>query len=100
RPRVEDSEQSGAGAQVPGIGGEFKQGGGGRGHEQPVDELLMRLGKATQLGGEGEGDEEVGAGQQARALFVQPASGLVPVALGTVSVVAGVVAVLPGAAVI
>src|SRR6266581_4308285 len=82
------------------IGGELEQRGGGRGHEQPVDALLVRAGKAAQLGRKGEGDEVVGARQQARALLVEPALSLVPVALGTMPVPARMVAVLPRAAVI
>jgi len=100
RPGVQDSETAGPGAEVAGVGGELEEGLSGRGHQQAVDDLLMRAGEAAQLGGQREGDEEVGAGQQARALALQPPAGLVGVALGAVPVAAGVVAVLPGATVI
>jgi len=100
RPGVEDGEQPGASPEVAGIGGELEQRRGGGRHKEAVDELLVRLDESAEIGREGEGDEVVRAGQQARALFVQPALGLVPVALGAVPVAARVVAVLPGAAVI
>ncbi len=100
RPGVEHREHPGTRPEVARVGGELEERGGGRGHEQAVDELLMRPGERPQLGRQGEGEQEVGAGQQAGPLPVQPAPGLVPVTRGAVPVATGVVAVLAGAAVI
>ena len=99
-PGVEDGEQAGPGSEMLGIGGELQQGGGGRDHEPSVNVFLMRPGERTKLGRQGEGDEEVGTRQQSRALLVEPAPGLIGMALGAVAVATGVVAVAPGAAVI
>ena len=60
----------------------------------------MRSGECPQLGRQREGQQEVGARQQPRALPVEPALGLLAVTLGAVPVTTGVVAVLAGAAVI
>ena len=64
---------------------EREERGGGRGYEQAVDELLVRPGERPQLGRQGEGEQEVGAGQQAGPLPVQPAPGLVSVTRGAVT---------------
>ena len=100
RPGVEHGEYPRTRPEVARVGGELEERGRGRRHEQAVDDLLVRPGKRPQLGRQGEGQQEVGAGQQAGALPGQPAPGLLPVALGAVPVATGVVTVLARAAVI
>jgi len=99
-PGVEDSEEAGPGAEVVGIGGEFQQRLGCGAHEHTVDQLLVRSGEGSKLGGEREGSEEVRAREQMRSSVLEPASSLIAVALGAVPVAAGVVGVLAHAAVV
>src|SRR6266508_5859075 len=49
RPGVQDGEQSGAGPEVPWIGGERQEGGGRGRHEQTVDALLVRAAELRSL---------------------------------------------------
>jgi hypothetical protein len=60
----------------------------------------MRPGERAQLGRQREGQQEVCAREQAGALPLEPALGLLAVALGTVAIATGVLAVVPRAAVI
>ena len=100
RPGVEHSEQARTRPEVARVSGEFEERGGGRGHEETVDVLLMRAGEGSQLRRQRERQQEGRARQQAGALPVQPALGLLAVALGAVAVATRVVAVLARAAVI
>ena len=75
---------------IPRIACEREQGRGGALHEQPVHSLLMGSGERPQLIRQGEGEQVVGAGQQAGALRREPAVGLVAVTLRTMTIAAGV----------
>src|SRR5437867_2972842 len=71
-PGVKDGEQARPGAEVIGIGREFQERSGGRGKDETVEDLLVRAGQGAKLGGQGEGDEEVGSWQETGSLPVEP----------------------------
>jgi hypothetical protein len=98
---VEHGQGADLGAEVTGITREFLDRRGGRAHEQAVEVRGGRAAQGTQLPGQGEGQEIGGAAEEEpSALALEPASGLLPVALGTMAVPASVVAIDPvGAAV-
>ena len=99
-PGVKDGEQAGTGSEVARIVGEFQERFGSRDHEEAVEDLLVRACEGTKLSGEREGDQEVGAGQEAAALPVEPSPGLIGVALWTMPVAARVVTVASDVAVV
>jgi hypothetical protein len=66
---------------------------GGSVEQQSIDNLLLTAGEGAQLGGQGEGHQIIRAGQQAAALLLQPALGLLAVVLGAVPIAAGVIAI-------
>ena len=99
-PGVEHGEETGPGAEVVGIGGEFQQRLGRGAHEHAVDEFLVRSGEGAKLSGEREGRQEVGTREQLRSSVLEPGSSLSAMTLGTVPAAAGVVSVLPYTAVI
>jgi len=92
-PGVEHAHQTESATDKARVLGQLQQGLGGRAEEQVVDRLLLRASQGPQLGGQGEGDQEVRDGQQQLLLLVQPLIGLLVAALGTVPVLAGVIAV-------
>ena len=61
--------------------------------EQVVDQLLVLAGEQAQFSGKGEGQQEVGDGQEQSLLHFQPGLGLLVLALGAMAVAARVVAV-------
>jgi hypothetical protein len=71
---------------------------GGSVEQQSIDNLLLTAGEGAQLGGQGEGHQIIRAGQQAAALLLQPALGLLAVVLGAVPIAAGVIAKVERAA--
>ncbi len=52
----------------------------------------MAAGQRAQLGGQGEGEQEVMSGQQQLTLLFEPLIGLLILTLGTMAVLAGVIA--------
>ena len=94
RPRMQDGEDRGAGAEMLGIGRDAEQGLGGGSHERVVHHPLMGARDRAELLRQGEGDEEIGARQQPRPVAIEPAPRLLPVALGAVAIATGVIAVL------
>jgi len=90
-PGVEHAHQTESATDKARVLGQLQQGLGGRAEEQVVDRLLLRASQGPQLGGQGEGDQEVRDGQQQLLLLVQPLIGLLVAALGTVPVLAGVI---------
>jgi hypothetical protein len=101
-PGVEHAEEAGErGADPPRVGGEVLDGAAGGVEEGAVAEAMMSADEAPQLGGEGEGEEEVGSGQEALLLDPEPVPALVVLAGGAVAIAAalgGAVVVAAGGA--
>lgn len=96
RPGVEHSENAQAATDPLAVVGELLDSGCGLSQEDGIGEVLMGASEPAQFGRQGEGEQIVGAGQEAGAQLLEPASGLVLVTLGAVSVAAGVVGVVEG----
>ncbi len=62
--------------------------------ESVIEELLVSVGKETQLGRDGEGQKEIGHRQQQFLLQLEPFLGFVVLAFWTVAIAAGMIAVL------
>jgi len=92
-PGMQDRQAAQPAPEVAGIQGERLQGRGGTLHQEPVDGLRVGARQRAQGLGEGEGQEEVGAGEQAGPLGGEPAGGLVAGTLRTMAVAAGVIRV-------
>src|SRR5438552_12642864 len=92
-PGMQYSNQAHTTSNEPWVLGQLQQGRGGSAKEQVVDRLLMAAGDRSQLGGQGEGDQEVRSGQQQLTLLFEPFIGLLVLALRTVPVLTGVIAV-------
>ena len=58
-PGVQHADHAQTGADEAWVLGQLLQGCGGSAKEQVVDRLLMAAGQGAQLGGQGEGDQEV-----------------------------------------
>lgn len=99
-PGVKDAHEGGGGAKVVGIKRELLDRGGGSLHQDVVEAFLMGAGERPQLLGKSGGNEEVGAGEHARALFLEPAFGSFLLAFGAVAILAGMVAVVLAPAVL
>jgi hypothetical protein len=76
-----------------GVSGERLHRVDGRAKEEPVEELLMRERDRPQLRGQCEREQEVGHGQEALPLTLDPGGDVGVLALRTVAVATGVVAV-------
>ena len=90
-PGMKHGESSGTRAKIPGVFREHEEGSGRGLEEDPVGGLLMRSDEVSKLGGQGEGEEEAGAGRKTLALTVEPAVRLLTLALRAVPVPAGVI---------
>ncbi len=97
---MQDRQTAEAAPEVARIAGERLQGRRGALHQQAIDGPLVGARQGAQVVGEGEGQEEVGTGEQVGALLGEPAFGLVPMTLRTGTVAAGVVGIARLAAVI
>ena len=94
RPGVEHAEHAQLRAEPRGVAGQILQGLGTGGKEEIQSELELGTDPGAQRFRHGEGDQEVGDGEQeARRLSLQPGVGVGLAALGTVAVVAGMIAV-------
>src|SRR5262245_7294252 len=93
RPSVEHRDASDLRTDIAGVRRQPLDGSGGTAKQRAVDDRLMSDGERTQLRRQGHGNQIVGAGQEPRAMALQPARGLIPAALRTMSVAARVIAV-------
>ena len=89
-PRMQDRQTAEPPAHIAAIAGEREEGRRRAFHQQPVHEFLMGSREGPQRIRQGEGEQIVGARQQAGALRGEPPVSLVAVALGTMAVAAGV----------
>lgn len=94
RPGMEHRQDAELGADPLRIVGEVLEGRCGFAQEQVVDGALVGACEVTQLGGEGEGDEVVGAGQESAAQALEPELRGAIVTLRAVSVAARVIGVV------
>ena len=94
-PSVQDPKHAQLSTETAGMAGQILQSLGSGGKEEIEGDLQMGPDEEAQLLGHGEGDQEVGHGQQeAGALSLEPGVGVGLAALRTVPVVAGMIAVM------
>src|SRR5204863_6616399 len=89
RPRVEHTQRSHFTSEFG--DGCLAQSLRGHGKEQVITELRLGLEERAQFLGDGEGEQEVGHGQQTQLAFLEPVLGLERAALWTGAVMAGVI---------
>ncbi len=100
RPGMQHAQAAEAPPEIAGIARKLLQGPGGALHQQAIDSFRVGSRQAAQVLGQGEGQEEVGTGEQVGALLLKPAFSVFPVTLRTGAVAAGVVRIALLAAVI
>ena len=84
-PGMQHAEQAGSRSEVAWIGAQFDHRGGRSPQQNAVDDFLMSAGEAAQLLRQGEGQEVVGTRKEPSSLKVEPALGIVTLALGAVA---------------
>jgi len=89
RPRMQDGEDRGAGAELLGIGRDAEQRLSRGAQERIVHRALVRASDGPKLLGQREGNEEVRTRQEPSPVEIKPASGLLSMALGAVAVATG-----------
>ncbi len=98
-PGVEEGEHAEADAEAFGVGGQVLQSAGRGSKQEGIGELGMSTDPGAQRLRDGEGDQEIGNGQEQLGMVLEPGLGIGLAALGTVPVVAGVVGVVVNAAI-
>ena len=88
-PGLQDADHAEGADDVFRISGQLLQGLPGSLKEQIVDDLLAAAGKTTQTLRQCEGGHEVGNGEEEVSLLINPAIGLIVLALWTMTVLAG-----------
>ena len=92
-PGVQNRDHPQAGPDVLRIGREQGQGFGSRPDQDGIERLLVGAGQRPKLLRQSEGQEEIGAGEQALTPALEPAARLVAVTLRAMAVLTGVIAV-------
>ena len=92
-PGLQDADHAEGAADVFRISGQLLQGLPGSLKEQIVDDLLTAAGKTSQTFRQCKGGHEVGNGEEEVSLLINPAIGLIVLALWTMTVLAGVILV-------
>ncbi len=90
-PGVKNGQNAGTGAEECRIAGQRLKSVRSEFHQQPVDLFGVGPCEGTQLRGKRKGHQEIGTGEEAAALVVQPAFGLMLVTLRAATITAGVV---------
>jgi hypothetical protein len=99
RPGMQDAEHTDLPADKAGVTSQELSGGRRGLEEQVIEKGLMAARQWAQRSGQGEGEHEIGDGQEQILLCLQPFLGSLVLALGAVAVAAGEVAVADFAAI-
>ena len=90
-PGMQHREEADVGAEQSGVGGGFKQRGGGRAEQDGVDQLRVLKCQAADLRRQREHDVEVGHGQKLGFALCEPAGASLGLALGAMPIPARVI---------
>lgn len=90
RPGMQHAQAAEPSPEIAGIARELLQGRRGTLHQQTIDGFRVSARQGAHLLGQGEGQEDVGTGEQVGALLLKPAFSVLAVTLRTGAVTAGV----------